>query len=562
MIKPYLSDLINNHKTPSLVRYHSGNKSWLEETSSEWKIQLTMAINFISSKDSDETRTMHAKSNNVEIMIGSETNEIIKNLFESFFQKYQEGIEESMRGSEFVYDSVDVLYYNLNKVSLSRGGSYIDSPKWLKNKKATINPQNKKDDRCFQYAVTVALNHEQIKDHPERISKIKPFIDQYDWKEIDFPSQGKDWKKFESNNKSIALNILYVPHNTEKIRHAYKSKYNFTRENKVIPLIITDGEKWHYLAVKCLSALFRGITSKHEGDFYYLNCFQSYTTENKLKKHKKVCENHNYSHEEMLEEYNKKLKDNEGEKSMRLPFIIIADLECLLEKMSTFHNNPEKSSTTKINKHTPSGYSLFTHCSFDRTKNNLDRYRGEKCMKNFCLDLGEHATKIINYERKEMIPLTKKEEKKHNKQEVCHICGKGFSTDDNNKKYHKVRDHCHYTGKYRGTAHDTCNLRYEIPKETPVVFCNGSTYDYYFIIKELVEEFEGELECLGENTEKYITFSVPIKKEITKKDKNGNDKITKISYKIKFIDSYTDLCQHHYQILLVSHLKGFIMIGI
>ena len=98
-----------------MVRYHLGNKSWLEETSSEGKIQLTMAINFISSKDSDETRTMHTKSNNVEIMIGSETDEIIKDLFESFLQKYQEGLEESMRGSEFVYDSVDVLYYNLIK---------------------------------------------------------------------------------------------------------------------------------------------------------------------------------------------------------------------------------------------------------------------------------------------------------------------------------------------------------------------------------------------------------------------------------------------------------------
>ena len=93
-----------------------------------------MAINFISAKDSDETRTMHTKSNSVEIVIGSETDKIIENLFESFFQIYQEGLEESIRGSEFVYDSVDVFYYNLNKVSLSRGGSYIDSPKWLKNK--------------------------------------------------------------------------------------------------------------------------------------------------------------------------------------------------------------------------------------------------------------------------------------------------------------------------------------------------------------------------------------------------------------------------------------------
>ena len=181
MIIPYLSDLTNRHQTHGLVRYHLGNKSWLEETSDEWKIQLTMAINFISSKDSDETRTKHTKSNNVEIMIGSNTDEMIKDLFKSFLQKYQEGLEESMRRSEFVYDSVDVLYYNLNKVSLSRGGSYIDSPKCLKNKKVTINPQNKKDDKCFQYALTVAS-----------ISKIKPFIGKYDWNEIDFPSTGKD----------------------------------------------------------------------------------------------------------------------------------------------------------------------------------------------------------------------------------------------------------------------------------------------------------------------------------------------------------------------------------
>ena len=135
MIKPYLSDIINEHKAHGLVKYHSGNKTWVEETSSEWKIQLTTAINFISSEDSDETRTMHTKSNNVEIMMGSEADEIIEDLFESFLQKYQEGLEESMRESEFAYDTVDALYYNLNKVSLSRGGSYIDSPKWIKIKK-------------------------------------------------------------------------------------------------------------------------------------------------------------------------------------------------------------------------------------------------------------------------------------------------------------------------------------------------------------------------------------------------------------------------------------------
>ena len=345
MIRPYLVDMINDHKNQN-----------------EWKIQLSVAINFISSKpDSDETPIMHTKSDNMEIMIGSDTNEVIEELFKSLLQKCQENLEEKMSGSELVFDAVNVLYYDLNKISLNRGGSYIDSPKWLKCKKATINPKNE-DNKCFQYALTVALNYEQIIDHPERITKIKPFIDQYNWKEIDFPSRGKDWKKFVSNNKSIALNILYVPHITKKISHAYKSKYNSTRENQVILLMITDGEKWHYLAAKSLPALFREKTLNNHEDFYCLNCFRSYTTENKLKKYKKVCENHDYCYVEMSEENNEILKYNQGEKSVKVPFIIYADLECLLEKISTCHNNPEGLSTTKINRHTPSGYSLFTHC--------------------------------------------------------------------------------------------------------------------------------------------------------------------------------------------------------
>ena len=171
-------------------------------------------------------------------------------------------------------------------------------------------------------------------------------------------------------------------HNTKEIRNAYKSKYNLERENQVILLLITDGKKWHYLAVKKLSALFRGITVNNNGDFYCLNCFQSYTSENKLKKNKNVCENHNYCYVEMPEEDKKILKYNHGEKSMKVPFTVYADLESSLEKMYIFHNNPEKSSITKMNKHTPSGYSLFTHCSFDTTKNKRDYYSGKNCMKN------------------------------------------------------------------------------------------------------------------------------------------------------------------------------------
>ena len=112
-----------------------------------------------------------------------------------------------MRGSEFVFDNADSLYYKLHKISLNKGGSYIDSAKWLKNKKATIMPK-KSDGKCFQHAITVALNNAQIKSHPERISNIKPFIGQYSWIEINFPSNKKAWNEFEINNKTIALNIL------------------------------------------------------------------------------------------------------------------------------------------------------------------------------------------------------------------------------------------------------------------------------------------------------------------------------------------------------------------
>ena len=117
-----MSDTINNHKSQI-----------------GWKIHLTMAINFFSSKNSEEIRTMHSKSDNIEIMMGSETDEIIEDLFDSFLQRYKKRLVESIKGSEFVFDGVDSLYYKLHKINLKRGGSYIDSPEWLKNKKATIN---------------------------------------------------------------------------------------------------------------------------------------------------------------------------------------------------------------------------------------------------------------------------------------------------------------------------------------------------------------------------------------------------------------------------------------
>ena len=372
-IMPYLSDLINDHKT-------------IRNNSNEWKIQINMHVNFISSNDTGETRTIFVWSNNEEIRSGNETDEIIKGLLNSFLTNYQNEEAILRNGSNFVFESVDLLSYHIHKTSLKRGKSYIKSPEWILNKRATINPKNK-DNKCFQYSITVALNHQNIENHPERISNIKPFIDQYNWEGIDFPSGIKDWKKFEKNNKTITLNILYVPFNTNRINLAYKSKYNRKRKNQVVLLMVTNGkqsdeiDKWHYISLKSvntddgfnrpirsLSRLFRRIISNNHGDCYCLGCLHSFQTDNALKKHERLCGNNDYCHVEMPTENNNILKYNHGEKSLKVPFTIYADLECLLIKQQSCQNNPNESYTERKAMHEPCG-SLDLVISFDSKEN-------------------------------------------------------------------------------------------------------------------------------------------------------------------------------------------------
>ena len=202
LIKPYLYDLINVHKAKG-----------------EWKLQLSVEISFVSQKPgSDENRVMYTRSTPEEFMIGSKTEEVAEKLFMSILQKYQDNLQNKMKGSDFTFSGINYLYYDLNIITISKGGSYIESPKWLKDKKCVVNQKNN-DNKCFQYAATLALNFNNIDRNPQRISKIKPFINNYKWNDINFPATKKDWNKFEVNNKNIALNILYVPYNTKKNRN-------------------------------------------------------------------------------------------------------------------------------------------------------------------------------------------------------------------------------------------------------------------------------------------------------------------------------------------------------
>ena len=227
---------------------------------------------------------------------------------------------------------------------------------------------------------------------------------------VEFPAGMKDWKRFEWNNETIALNIMFVPHNEKTINLAYKSKYNYKRKNQVVLLMITNGQKWHYITLKSeptddgfnrptksLSTLFWGITSNHDGDFYCLNCLHSFSTDNALKKHERLCDNNDYCDVKMPIQFNKTLKYNYGEKSLKTPFVIYGDLECLLIKKQSCQNNPNESYTERKVIHEPCGYSLDLVNSFDSKQNKHCFYRGKDCIKRFC-DLKELGTKIINYE--------------------------------------------------------------------------------------------------------------------------------------------------------------------
>ena len=168
----------------------------------------------------------------------------------------------------------------------------------------------------------------------------------------------------------------------------------------------------------------------------------------------------------------------------------------------------------------------------------ISSYRGKDCMQRFAKALKIMAKIIIDTPQKPITTLTDDKNRKHERSNKCHICNRKFYNDKEDKRYknyRKVRDHCHYTDKYRGAARSICNLKYKVPKEIPVVFHNGSKYDYHFIINELAKGIDG-ITCLGDDTEKYITFSVPMKKE------NKDGKL--ITLKLKFQAHYTQTKIH------------------
>ena len=299
--KPYLRDLIDFY-----------NKI------GEWKIQLSMHIIFISVTDATERQIIHSKSDNVETMRGIDVNETIEELIDSFMERYQEELETKMKGSSYTFERVELLEYHFHKASLNRGSWYIPTLKWLLPKKSTINTKNTKDNRCFLYAIVIALNYQNIANNPQRIINLIPFIANYNWDDRNFPAGHDDYSALEKNNSDIAINILFAAHNTQEIRKTYISKHNKTRNIHANLLMITDREgRWHYLAIKSISDLLRGVKPTHNGDFYCSNCFHSYRTSNKLKNLEQLCKNHDFCNFKLPNEKSKYISSTSGKNTLK-----------------------------------------------------------------------------------------------------------------------------------------------------------------------------------------------------------------------------------------------------
>ena len=323
-------------------------------------------------------------------------------------------------GSGFTFERVDLTIIQFHQIKLKRGSSYIESPKWLTDKRATINSLNYEGSECFRYAMIAALHHQNIDNYPERINNLKPFINNYDWSNIKFPVEQKYWDTFERNNKDIALNIYSVTYNKKEINIVRRSDYNHKREKLVDLLMITENEcNWHYLAIKNLPRLYSGLSSNHHGDFICRNFGHAYRTDNALKEHENLCYDHDHYDVKMPEPGKNILKYNSGEKTIKIPHAIYFDLETLQIPNETNQFTDLRECYTK---------QVTIHVALVRSydKNIVKTYKGKDCMQRFCDDLYELGMKAVNASKKRMNELTEEENELIDQTNHCHFCDEEF----------------------------------------------------------------------------------------------------------------------------------------
>ena len=424
-------------------------------------VQMTAWIRFIQSLEDDFGKAIGLdrvdrafNSRMTEIFQSSNLNEIVNKMLAHMKTQIE---NPALANSRFVLDEVLFLDLSIYQLNLTRGSSHIPLPSWIASKKVVINPKNENDKECFKWAVTAALHDEKIKSHSERVLNIVGYANNYNWSGLKFHVAINKIKEFEKNN-NISVNVLGVrgwkPHILRK------SKCN---ENVVNLLLVADGEKRHYTAIKSLSRLLGNSNSKdgHKQHFF-LNCLKGFHSEENRDNHFEYCKDNEAVRIEMPKE-GSFMEFHDGQNQFKAPFQMYADLKAILKPKEVIKSDPEVSYTKEINQHVPSGFCMFSKFAYGKVENPLQLYRGEDCVEVFCNYIENEAMRLYHmFPEKPMKHLTREEWREFNRATKCHICFKGFQEDNP-----KVRGHCHYNGQYRGPAHRNCNLRFKIPHYIP-----------------------------------------------------------------------------------------------
>ena len=309
--------------------------------------------------------------------------------------------------------------------------------------------------------------------------------------------------------------------------------------------MIVNGEKRHYTAIKNISRLLSKLNRKTQHAYHYcMNCLNGFWTESARNKHYEYCSSNGHAKVNMPTEKEKWLKFHDGQYQFKVPFMLYADFESILkpvderyrDKMNTMkaERKGKASYTEKINRHMPSGWCVHSTFAYGEAPDPLKMYRGNNCVKKFLEYIEEEVRRLyVTFPHQPMTGFTDVLKREHEAAEKCNICLKEF----NEQKNKKVRDHCRYTGLYRGAAHNNFNLKYQIPDHIPIVFHNLSGYDAHLFIKKLGRRFNiNDIGVIAENKEKYISFNVKINVKLVGVRNEDGTEVRK-NIQLRFIDS-------------------------
>ena len=463
-------------------------------------------------------------SETVENLEGTDEREI----YDGFMQTIEERIQNfNQRGSNWRFERVLSLDIHFTDFQPLRGSTFLPLPSKISTKKAVINMKNN-DDQCFKWSVTRALNPVDV--HPERVSKeLKDQSQRLDWSGLKFPVKLDQIIIFEKNNPQISINVFGFEGDVYPLRLSKRSE----REQTINLLLISDEAKQHYCLIKSLSRLLSSQVSGHkESNVFCLNCLNHFPNEEKLKIHEEYCLKNQTIRIEMPEK-GSLVTFIHHNRSIKVPFVVYADFEAFTEEIPRSKQNEKFSFTQKYQRHKPSGFCFKIVC-FDERYNQkpvLFRARSEdEDVSAIFVEMLEQEIKRIQEKfdfSKKMI-FSPKDKDDFEKARVCWICRKEFGESK------KQRDHCHFTGKYRGAAHVKCNLQFKKPKFTPVIFHNLSGYDAHLFVKNLGRT-EGNIKCIPNNEEKYISFSKEI---VVGEYKNKKGEKVEVKHEIRFLDSF------------------------